>query len=56
MYVKFNKHVNEGRHAHFVLWQLTFIALPLVSMGSNNAVITAVAVIAMNTIIVAMVL
>ena len=49
-------HVNEGRHAHFVLWQLTFIALPLVSMGSNNAVITAIAVIVMKTMIVAMVL
>ena len=35
---------------------VTFIALPLVSMGSNNEVITAIAVIVMNTMIVAMVL
>ena len=35
---------------------VTFIALPLVSMGSNNAVSTAIAVIVMNTLIVAMVL
>ena len=43
-------------HMLYYAWQLTFIALPLVSMGSNNAVSTAIAVIAMNTMIVAMVL
>ena len=35
---------------------VTFIALPLVSMGSNNADSDAIAVIVINTLIVAIVL
>ena len=35
---------------------VTFIALPLVSMGSSNAVSDAIAVMMMNTLIVAIVL